>query len=289
MATSPSRATAAVVGAAAAAATIAYALHHFGPLEEHALETVVAAIAIAMLIAAVPAALAAAASGLPELIVAAPGSHHVRAAGAADAHFCAALHAATLPHGFFTQLGPRFLRAYHRTFAESPHAVAFVATMADAPVGMLVGVLHPGAHARWVLRHRGIRHAVLGALGLGVRPLTGIRFLRTRARRYLTGWRRNRAPRSAPHASRDEPAILSHVAVLPGARGTGTGRQLVVAFVGALQAAGVRRATLVTLDTADGAGEFYARLGWRRGIARITPDGHRMIEWSLVVDPRCAE
>jgi hypothetical protein len=41
--------------------------------------------------------------------------------------FVVALHAASLPHGLFVQLGPGWLRAYYRIFATSPYGVALVA------------------------------------------------------------------------------------------------------------------------------------------------------------------
>jgi hypothetical protein len=46
-----------------------------------------------------------------------------------------------LPTGFFPQLGRRFLRAYHATFAASPYAVALVAERDGTPFGFLVGTV----------------------------------------------------------------------------------------------------------------------------------------------------
>jgi GNAT superfamily N-acetyltransferase len=275
-----SRASAAAVGAAIAAAALGYSIHHVGPLEGHALETVVFGVGLATLIAAVPAAVAASRQDLPQLIPATPGSYDVRAADAGDASFCAAVHTECLAHGFFTQLGSSFLRAYHRTFVDSPHAVAFVATVGDVRVGMLVGVIRPDAHARWVMRHRGVPLAILGAIGLLRRPVTAIRFLRLRASRYVRGWRRKRRRDIAPPAHA-ESAVLSHVAVRPGARRSGAGRRLVTAFIDACRTHDVPRATLLSLESSPGAGAFYAELGWRPGRVRITPDGLRMREWIL--------
>ena len=276
----------AILAAAAAGAVLAYAAHHVGPLRDHAVETVTVALFAAMLTAAIPAALAAAPSRLPTIVVAAPGVHAIRRAKRGDADFSAALHVEMLGHGFFTQLGRSFVRAYHRTFVDSPHAVAFVATVNDLPVGMLVGVLRPSANARWILRHRGIRLAVLGVVGLAVRPATGLRFLRTRSRRYLQGWRRNRRLQPDARPIAVEAAVLSHVAILPGARGTGIGRELVEAFLREARGDGAPAATLMTLDGPEGAGHFYAALGWRQGSVRTTPDGDRMVEWLVTFDRR---
>jgi GNAT superfamily N-acetyltransferase len=269
-----------VVGAVVAAAAAGYSVHHVGPLRDHAVESVVFGLALAMIVVALPATAAASRLSPPDVVVAAPAKLRVRDATAHDAQFCAALHFASLPHGFFNQLGAWFLRAYHRTFVDSPHAVAYVATVGDVPVGMLAGVIHPAAHARWVMRRRGLRLAVLGALCLVLRPVVGIRFLHRRAGRYLRGWRRHRRRDVAP-AARPESAVLSHVAVLGGARRTGAGRRLVEVFGGACREHDVPRISLLTLESPDGAGAFYAALGWRPGDIRTTPDGHRMREWIL--------
>jgi ribosomal protein S18 acetylase RimI-like enzyme len=281
-----SRASVAAGAAAIVAAVLGYSIHHFGPLQDHAVESVLIGLAAAALLAALPAAAAASRPALPELVVAAPGSHEIRAAAREDAGFCAALHADSLPHGFFTQLGPAFLRAYHETFIESPHAIAYVATVRTVPVGMVVGSVHPAAHARWVMRHRGVRLALLGAAGLALHPVTGLHFLQRRAGRYLRGWRRYRRPGAADRVTASESAVLSHVAVVPGFRRTGAGSELVEAFVEACRARDVPRVTLLTMESATGAGAFYAGLGWRAGEVRVTPDGHRMRQWVLFTGDR---
>jgi GNAT superfamily N-acetyltransferase len=278
-----SRAPVAAVAAAIVAAALGYSIHHVGPLQGHALETVLFGVGLATLLVAVPAALAASRESLPQLIVATPGSYDVRAATAGDASFCAALHAELLPQGFFTQLGTRYLRTYHRTFVDSPYAVALVTTVGGVPAGMLVGIIRPAAHARWVMRHRGVGLATVGALGLLRRPVTAVRFLRRRAGRYLRGWRRHRRG-DAARPAQAESAVLSHIAVLPGARRSGAGRRLVTAFVDTCRAHDVPRATLFTLESSHGAGAFYASLGWRPGQVRITPDGYRLREWILFID-----
>jgi GNAT superfamily N-acetyltransferase len=274
-----SRGPAAVAGAVIVAAALGYAIHHLGPLQDHAVEQIVVALAVVMLLAALPATAATSQVPLPQVVVAAPERHHVRALGRADLRFTAALHVESLPHGFFTRLGSGFLREYHRTFIDSPHAVGCVATVSDVPVGMLLGVVRPGAHARWVLRHRGVRLAAFGAWRLALRPRLAFRFLRRRAGRYLNGWKRNRRADGQLPKSEGESAVLSHIAVLPGARRTGSGRLLVEAFIDACRAQDVPRATLVTLDSPQGAGTFYAELGWRAAGVRTTPDGHRLREW----------
>jgi GNAT superfamily N-acetyltransferase len=283
---SANRVTIAVIGAVVAAAAVGYAVHHVGPLQDHALESVVVSLALALMLIALPASAAASRLLPPNVVVAAPASVGIREATPSDVEFFAELHSAALPHGFFTQLGPWFLRAYHRTFVDSPHAVAYVAAVGDVAVGMLAGLIDPGAHTRWVMRRRGFRLALLGALGLVMHPVVGVRFLQRRAGRYVRGWRRNRRRGVAAPVTTPESAVLSHVVVLPGARRTGAGRKLVDAFVGTCRERGVARVRLLTLDSPDGAGAFYATLGWRPGDIRTTPDGHRMREWILFTSAR---
>ncbi len=261
------------------AATAGYAAHHVGPLEEHGLLPL--AVALAMLVAVAVAASLARNRPLPTVVVARPGGGQMRPAERQDVPFSAALHRDALPHGFFAQLGPRFLRAYYRTFLDSPHAVFLVASVGGVPVGFLVGLLRPRAHARWAVRRRGIKLAAQGLVAMSVRPAATARFLRTRVSRYIRGWRRNRAAVAELPESPLEPAVVSHVAVTFGARGWGAGRRLVEAFVEQCEQAHITRIALVTLGSQEGAGDFYSSLGWRPGAPRTTPDGIEMVEWSL--------
>ncbi|MDP2712672.1 MAG: GNAT family N-acetyltransferase [Solirubrobacteraceae bacterium] len=264
---------------AAAAATITYGLHHFSPADPHHLEGVAAVVIGVVIVVVSPVAIMVARRHPepPMVLVPRDDAVDVRPYGALDdARFGAAVHAAELGHGFFVDLGPGFLRAYQRTFADSPHAVALVAEIDDHSVGMLVGVLRPARHARWVLQHRGVRLAAAGLASLAIRPVIAARFLRTRAVRYVRGWRHRRAQRQS--AAEEAPyAILSHVAVLSGARRSGAGAALVRAFERMTAAAGIGEARLVTLPGQEGAGRFYRRLGWR-AVGRTTTADDRIVE-----------
>lgn len=272
---------------ALAAAVLGYLAHHASPLAGHAAETAASAVILATAIAVGLAAAAATRRpiALPDVVVATPGTASSRLAERSDLDFCGALHARTLGHGFFVALGPRFLRAYHATFVDSPHAIALIASLDDHPVGALDGVLDPGAHRRWTLRHRGTRLVAGGLLALVTRPVPAVRVLRTRIARYGVSWWRYRRDGAAAGRREDDErtAVLSHVAVLPGARGTGVGGRLVGAFVEAARRSEVDRVTLVTLEGDEGAGEFYARLRWRPGPVHVTDEGRGMREWDLAV------
>lgn len=128
---------------ALAAAAIGYLAHHASPLEGHAAQTAALVVVVAAVLAvALGAAVAARRPlSLPDVVVASPGAASLRPAQRDDLHFCTALHARTLDHGFFMGLGPQFVRSYEATFLDSPHATALVATLGGHPVGALTGVL----------------------------------------------------------------------------------------------------------------------------------------------------
>lgn len=203
--------------------------------------------------------------------------------------FAAALQARVLPQGFFVHLGSWWLRAYYRTFADSPHGVALVAVVADRPVGVLVGTTRNAAHYAWVLRRRGLRLAALGLLALVSRPQVAAYFLRTRASRYarrlLRGLRR-RAAASPGGAAVTDVAVLTHLGVMETARGAGIGGALVQRFVAAAAAAGACEAVLVTKTNDAGAGGFYKRLGWTHVNDRPDHDGGMVSLFSRQLRPR---
>lgn len=193
----------------------------------------------------------------------------VRSADRGDLRWIAAIHRRQLPHGFFARLGSRYLRAYHRSFMQSPHAVALVAERRGRRVGFVVGVVDPVAHHRYVVRQHGLRLAVVGAMSLVARPALALEFLRTRVVRYLRSVSRATSPRrtsDAPGGAAPETtaAVLTHVAVDPEAQGAGAGRFLVEAFVDEVREAGAAAVELVTLSGERGAASFYEKLGWKR-------------------------
>nr|WP_245689075.1 GNAT family N-acetyltransferase [Thermoleophilum album] len=177
------------------------------------------------------------------------------------------------------------MRAYYRTFLDSPHAVAIKTDVGGQAVGFLVGATRARAHRRWTLRHRGATLALLAAAGLVGHPRVAVRFVRTRLARYLRTWRRHRVNESAQRSVvAPDPAVLTHVAVVPGARGSGAGQQLVEAFTDHARRAGADRALLTTLAGEGGAGGFYERLGWRKSGVHTTADGHRVEEWTFALE-----
>src|SRR5215213_6456698 len=161
---------------------LVYVLHHLPGLDGHEVEVAAVAIGVAVGIALlVTLGVRDPAQQMPAVVVLRPGQTAVARLQRRHVAFAAALHGEVLDRGFFAALGPRFLRAYHRSFLASPHAVALVAHAGGHPIGFLVGILRPRAHRRWVLSRHGPRLAAAGALALVVRPVVLVRFARTRA------------------------------------------------------------------------------------------------------------
>lgn len=200
-----------------------------------------------------------------------------------DVAVTAALHRRALPHGFFPRLGTRFLRSYHRTFADSPHALALVsADDADRPYGFLLAVLDTRAHGTYVVRRWGPRLAARAGLALLLRPHVLWVFVRTRLARYARGLQRRRrasaaAPAGGPAA---DWAVLSHVAVVDSARGSGAGAALVRALHERAAASGATGIVLVTAADSAAAG-FYRHLGYESDGRVVGVDGDAWLRFRL--------
>jgi len=197
----------------------------------------------------------------------------------ADLPYVVGQHLRYFPGGFFARLGRRFLHRYYLSFLTSPVGVAVAAESAGEPVGYLVGVTDPAAHRAHVLHRHGRRLALLGAVGMLLRPRLAWSFLRTRARRYLRRLRPGSA--SGPCGPRDRLGVLAHVAVDPRARERGIGGRLVDSFEEEAVACGCERLLLVTAADGTGAGDFYRRRGWCCAGEHDTPDGQRIATYEI--------
>lgn len=204
-----------------------------------------------------------------------------------DATWSAQLHKRALSVGLFPSLGARFLRRYHRSFIESPFAVALVACADGAPVGFVVGVLHPAAHRRETVRRHGMGLALLGLPSILTRPTVLARFVRTRAGPYARGlWRQLRpAPAVARVEKPSRVAVLSHIAIEDSLRGQGVGSTLVDAFVCAAADEG---SSIVQTSTVDRS-TFYESLGWTAVGSGRTFDGATQHRLMRRIDTEAAE
>lgn len=175
----------------------------------------------------------------------------------------ARLHLDELPPSFFADLGPAFMRSYHRSFGASPFGFAAAAVDGSGELmGFLVGTIEDGSHYRWVVRSYAWRSLPGAAIGLIRRPAKVWQFARTRLRRYARG--ATKLAGAAPPRPKGGVAVgsLTHVAVAPGGRGHGVGRALVDAFVADARARGAELVQAKTLAGPAGASKFYSSLGW---------------------------
>jgi len=200
----------------------------------------------------------------------------VRPMTAADLRVTAVLHRELLPHGLFPLLGERFVVRWHETFIRSDAAWAAVATRRDSSdvIGFLLGDIDHRRYLAEVLTGHRRDLLRLGLWGLLRDPRLAAHFLRTRTVSYARRLLRRTPPAAGARPGAGPTAVLSAVAVDPAARGSGAGRALVEEFGRVADAAGCGKTMLVTRVGAEGAGDFYGRLGWEAGTVHRDRDGH---------------
>ncbi|HEY9558413.1 MAG TPA: GNAT family N-acetyltransferase [Acidimicrobiales bacterium] len=200
----------------------------------------------------------------------------------------ARLHREHLPHGLFPSLGERFLRRYLRTYLNTPTAVALAIEGEHGMFGFLCGTVDRRAHREHVLRHHAASLVRGGVISLTSHPAVAMRFVRTRAWRYLIALlqvarrRRAEAPTAGAHGEAS-PAVLAHLVVTPQGRCAGAGAALVGAFEVVARERGLARAELLTLPGEAGAGRFYERLGWRSGELCSDRDGVSWVRYQKLL------
>ena len=199
-----------------------------------------------------------------------------------DAGRTARLHLEALPGGFFVSLGPRFLRAYHRTFLTSPAGIALLAERDGETVGFIVGTVDEATHYRHVVRRDRWSLGARGLAALMSKPELLVRFVQTRLYRYLRGMvRLSRAPVATDNEGtvRATTGVLSHMAVDAAHRGDGVGAVLLDAFVDTAKAQGARSIRLSTAANNVAAQRFYERHGWQSGGQQTDADGQRWFHY----------
>ena len=208
--------------------------------------------------------------------------HTIRQTRAADLAHTARLHVDGLPVGLFPRLGVRFVSRWHRTFVDSPHAVALVAVDRDPSgreeiVGFLMGATDGQAFTHEVLTRHRSRLLYHGVLALAVRPGTLLQFAHTRLRPYVRRlWCSGRAVRRVDACcscvSRPT-ADLTAVAVAPRLRRAGVGQLLVGEFLDRCSSAGSTAVELVAAISSSDALAFYSATGWTAAQRHVTRDG----------------
>lgn len=182
----------------------------------------------------------------------------------ADVAEIVGMHVAHFPRNVAVRFGRRFVAAYVRLFVDSPAAIGRTATDGDVVVGYLLGVTSTADH-RAFSKRRVVRLSIAAL----PRALPNLMFLlRVVARRVHV-----KRSGGEPEPTLEPPvAVLSHLAVLERARRTGIGADLVRSFEEAAGSRGARTAVLATVEGEDGAGDFYARQGWRPSVRGTTVD-----------------
>ncbi len=162
----------------------------------------------------------------------------------------AQLHCATLP-GLLSELGVSAATAYYDGCMRGRLAAAFVALEDDEVQGFVLGSSQPAALQREVLRANPI--GVFRGIAVGI-------LRRPRALLWLVG------SRVGPEEGQVDTGMpeLTYLAVSPGLRGSGIGRQLVNAFTGAMRREGIGAYELSVDDDNRTAIGFYERLGFRQ-------------------------
>lgn len=195
----------------------------------------------------------------------------------------AALHEGFLPNGLFPALGRRFLRHWHQTFITSPYGIGLTACDQQGNCcGFLIGTTDQRLYTQGVLRVNGYRLATLGAVSMATRPRLAVRFMRTRAARYLIRLATTRKRAARPNATHRECepriAVLHALVTEPSARRQGVAAALLGQFEQELRSKDVPTLQLVTLETGGAVG-FYRRVGYVETDRRVNRDGEAVIQF----------
>jgi ribosomal protein S18 acetylase RimI-like enzyme len=198
----------------------------------------------------------------------------LRAACFDDVDTIVGVHLSAFPDFFLSRLGFRFLRQLYRVFVTDPDGICLIAEYGSATergsiVGFVAGSSAPAALFRRALRSRGLLFAWSAAGALLRDPVTV-------ARRLLAAISyRGEQPAMLPSA-----ALLSSLAVAPGARLGGVGRALVNGFCGAARS---RHSPCVYLTTDrndnDAVNSFYRTLDFTVLTTTTRRDGRVMITY----------
>jgi GNAT superfamily N-acetyltransferase len=189
---------------------------------------------------------------------------NVAAATERDVPGIVAVHRDAFRDFFLTTLGERFLRRFYGAMVREPSALNFVGTVNGSLAGFVVGTTQPPRFFRKLLVRQGLGFCA-DALGAFVRRPW---FVGRRLLRGLTY--RGEAPQM-----RADAALVSSIAVLPVASGTGLGAALLNAFCDAAAQRGASSVYLLTdRDDNSGVNRFYLKAGFVLE-AELTRSGKR--------------
>lgn len=184
------------------------------------------------------------------------------------------IHLAGFSGFFLTFLGPAFLREFYEGTLADPACICFVAEYQGNLTGFVVGTDQPSDfYRRLILKHWW--HFALASLApFFKRPSIAPRLLRAFAK-----------PAEVTHTPGR--GSLMSIAVLPEMKGKGIGKLLVQAFLKEAISRGVKQVDLTT-DSENNhlVNNFYCRLGFVCERTFITPEGRKMIEYVMDLQPK---
>jgi len=182
------------------------------------------------------------------------GSPGIRLARPEDAPALARLHIHSLPDGFLSSLGERFLRVFYAALARDKGAITVVADGGEGVVGFAAGVASVGSFYRRFFARRAIPAAIAAA------------HLLWHPRTINRAWETARYARN----TEDYPeAELISIGIADTWRGQGLGRQLLEGVLEGLREKGVKEVRVMVGADNESANEFYSRMGFR-ALGRIT-------------------
>lgn len=199
----------------------------------------------------------------------------VRAATAHDVARIVDVHTAAFPEFFLTFLGPAFLTRFYAAVVDDTANISLVADDGRSILGFVVGPLHPAGFFRGLLLHQGWGFATDAVPAIARRPLYT-------ARHLLRGlFYRGDVPDAKP-----ETALLSSIAVVPKASGSGVASALLEAFCRRAADHGSQRVYLTTdRDANDAANRFYLKHGFVCDGQLQRRDGRVMNRYLRVLAP----
>lgn len=199
-------------------------------------------------------------------------SSSVRNAIAEDLPAVVAVHLASFPNFFLSELGPRFLGQFYAGLLEHPEGILIVATSENGVIGVVGGASHQVSIYADLLRKRKWQFALAAIPAVVRRPRSAMRVLRAR--------RRAHGDDATPAA-----ACLMTIGVDPATQGAGTGQKLVAAFEAAVRSAGADTYCLTT-DARENVrtNRFYDRLGMTMTRVITTREGRHLNEYWKTVE-----
>jgi ribosomal protein S18 acetylase RimI-like enzyme len=188
----------------------------------------------------------------------------IRRMEARDVKAAVQLHLEAFPNFFLTFLGPQFLTAFYRAFLVGETELAFVAERGTSIDGTILGTTAPATFFRRLARERWWAFFIPSVSAVCRKPAIILRLIRGL-------WYRGGEVRDPTRA------LLSSVAVRPGAQRSGVGRALLACWLGEARRRGCRGCYLTT-DARDNerVNAFYRQAGWRLESTYSTPEDRLM-------------